>query len=72
MKRRVSTLLVGEVEAMMSMHLHVDARFDALDFHDAKNQHGDRVYLEERQHVALPGLEASDYRPRNRRLHRLS
>jgi hypothetical protein len=57
---------------MMSMHLHVDARFDALDFHDAKNQHGDRVYLEERQHVALPGLEASDYRPRNRRLHRLS
>lgn len=57
---------------MMGIHLHVDARFDALDFHDAKKLHGDRVYLGERQHVALPGLEASDYRQRNRRLYRLS
>jgi hypothetical protein len=37
---------------MMGIHLDVDARFDALDFYDAKKQHGDRVYLGERQHVA--------------------
>ena len=36
----------------MGIHLDVDARFDALNFYDAKKQHGDRVYLGERQHVA--------------------
>lgn len=47
-ERRVSTFSVGEVEAMMSIHAGVDARFDALDFDDAKKWPGDRGYLGER------------------------